>query len=237
MHPDLQLLIEIQSYSDKRAKSQIRCREIPEQINELDEELMCLKKKVEHFQEKIREYKLKINICEGKIKELKEKQGNHRAQLFKLKSNREYQAMNTEIELLAEKISLLETEIIESMEIIDKARDEYDAGKEKLSSEEDRLTKDKKRLDSELQNEKLQLGGFEKAYLEKRNALSEELLDRYDRLIRKHGRAVAELVEKNCGNCCMRVQPQIAAAVQSNSELVNCDKCGVFLFVKEGVVE
>ena len=233
MNPDLQLLMEIQFYSDEIKRLQNRCQEIPEQINELDEELICMTKKVERFKEIIREHELKIRVCEGKIKESKEKQGKYRAQLFKLKSNREYQAMNTEIEMLAEQISQFETEIIESMEIIDETRVKYTAGTEKLSNEERRFNDQKKILNSELKEEKRRLDEMEKAYTEKRSVLSEELTDSYDRLIRRNGRAVAELLDKNCGNCYVKVQPQIAAAVQSNSHLVNCDKCGVFLFVKE----
>jgi uncharacterized protein len=233
LNPDLQVLMEIQFYSDEKTRLKNRCQQIPEQIGELDTRLSRAKKHVDSVKEKIRENELRIRKCESHIRESKDQQGKYRAQLFKLKSNREYQALNAEIETLADRISLLETEIIESMEIIDEAHKEHAAAVENLSLEEKRITSEKKLLNAELQEEKRRLTEMEKAYSEKRNDLSDDLLSQYDKLVRKNGRAVAELSDKNCGNCFVKVQPQIAASIQGNSNLVNCDKCGVFLFVSE----
>ncbi|MBN1295981.1 hypothetical protein JXA80_04320 [bacterium] len=220
----------LQHLLDEIQAHQRRCREIPELIASLTEKLTGARTKVDAIKVSITENEGKIRKSERLITDSRDMQGKYRTQLFKLKSNREYQALNKEIEVLSERISDAETEIILSMEEIDRARDQLTEAEGYLNSEKERIGQEQKVLEAELHEERRRLSEAEIAYRERYGKLGDDIRDNYDRLIRKNGRAVAELNQKSCGNCFVKVRPQIAATAADNNTLVLCDKCGVYLY-------
>ncbi|MCD4652664.1 hypothetical protein K8T06_01875, partial [bacterium] len=163
----------------------------------------------------------------------RDQQGKYRMQLFKLKSNREYQALNKEIELLDKKISESETDIIERMESIDNAEIEQKEAEIYLKKEETRVGLQKATVEKELKEETRRLIEAETVYSKEHGNLDESLRDNFDRLVRKNSRGVAELNGRNCGNCFVKVRPQIAASAMGNTEILTCDTCGVYLYSRE----
>lgn len=227
----------LQSLADEVVRLKRRCNEIPVMIKNLDTQLASSEKKLDSIKTQIKENEGRIRKCESAIQDARDQQGKYRTQLFKLKSNREYQALNTEIVALGEKISASETEIIEIMERNDNAQSMRTDAEKHLKEEKTRISLEKSRFESELKEEQRRLQEAESAYIEIRKSIEESIVMQFDKLVRKNGRAVSELHNKDCGNCFVKVRPQIAASVIGNSNLVNCDKCGVFLYMPEKLSE
>jgi uncharacterized protein len=235
LNPLLNDLMETQFLSDELSRLQKIVKQAPTQIAKLDAQLKTARTKRDSIKDKIQATEMKIRKCESLTKDAKEQQGKYRNQMFTTKSNREYQTLNSEINALNDKISQYETDIIESLEYIDNAKAELSDSEKYLKEEEVRIAEEKDKLNAELREDQRRLQEIESGYTAKRSLLPEELLLHYDKLVRKNGRAVARLDQKTCGNCFVRVQPQIVARAFGNSNLVNCDKCGVFLYVSESL--
>lgn len=233
LNPDLEKLIRLQHLSDEIKRHTKRCDEIPAEINTLESLLKNAQSKIDSVKQKIKDSEGIIRKNERTIADSREMQGKYRTQLFKLKSNREYQALNKEIELLKEKISECETQIIMNMEEIDNSEKDLTEAEAYLKDEKKRIDQLKAERNSELKEEQRRLSEAESAYQEIYGTIDEELRDVYDRLVRKNGRAVAEVNQKCCGNCYVKVRPQIAATAQGNDTLIQCDKCGVYLYNPE----
>ncbi|MBN1879432.1 hypothetical protein JW823_04915 [bacterium] len=237
MNPDLEKLMNIQHLSDEIQRLKKRCDEIPGILLDFDRQLDSSQKKLDSIKSLIKDNEARIRKCEIAIQDARTQQGKYRTQLFKLKSNREYQALNSEITLLGEKISAFETEIIENMENNDSAQCARKQAEEHLKAEKIRIGEEKLKISSELSEEKRRLEDAQAAYERQRQEMDEEIISQFDRLVRKNGRAVSELHGKNCGNCYVKVRPQIAASVIGNTCLLNCDKCGVYLYSVEKSTE
>ncbi len=212
---------------DGRAR---KCNSIPVEISTLDRQLDDAKQRVDKIQSAIQSTNEKIRKNEGAIKECKEQQEKYRGQLFKLKTNREYQTMNSEIQLLNEKISKFETDILELMEEADRWRLELKTAETTLSQERLTVLEKKKELQEVLETEKRQLSDIEQLREALVSRLDVEVMEKYARIQKKRGTAVAEIVSGNCGGCYVKVRPQIAALVRANDSLINCEECGRFLF-------
>lgn len=230
MNPVLKKLIRVQNLADQIKSHQKRCTEVPAQIELLEKQFATAQAKADSVKTKIKDNETKIRKNEQSIADSRDQQGKYRTQLFKLKSNREYKALNKEIEMLNEKISASETAIIEAMEAIDNAGTEMKDAEMHLKEEKARIDLDKKALEHELTEENRRLKEAEDAYASEHESIPEETRVVYDRMVRKNGRGIATIEGKNCGNCYVKVQPRIAATALGNDTLINCDKCGVFLF-------
>ncbi|HPQ39968.1 MAG TPA: hypothetical protein PLV45_06295, partial [bacterium] len=211
MNPDLEKLIRLQHLADEILHHRTRCDSIPREMTQLNSQLEGAVSKVDRITQQIRDSEARIRKNERAISDSREMQGKYRTQLFKLKSNREYQALNKEIELLKTKISECETEIIISMEEIDSAEKKLSDAKAYLKEETQRIEVLKRDLESELKEEQRRLAEAESAYGDVYNELEPVQREDYDRLVRKNGRAVADIHQKCCGNCHVKVRPQIAA--------------------------
>ncbi|MBN1356108.1 hypothetical protein JXA40_07545 [bacterium] len=223
-------LIELHKLDMDIARLRKQCCEIPAQIKLLDGELSRAGQKVAGKQVEIRENEKKIRSREQAIEGHREQQGKYRVQLFKLKSNREYQALNNEILLLNDKISEIETDILEYFERIDAARKDLNRLEMELRELERKIVEKQKVLKEQYRGEEKLLVQKEAERKELIKAIDAEYLERYQRLVRKHGSAVAEIVSGSCGGCYVRIRPQLAALARSNDVLVNCEKCGRFLY-------
>ncbi len=235
MNPLLKILMEVQFLSDELSRLEKLCKQTPELIARLDAQLKTSKKKRDAIKDEIQANEMRIRKCEGLIKDAKDQQAKYRTQMFTTKSNREYQTLNSEINALNDRISQYETDIIETLDLIDEAKESLKKSESHLKDEETRIASEKEKLNVEDQENQRRLHETRAGYTKKRTALPEELLEKYDKLVRKNGRAVSRLDKNTCGNCYVKVQPQIVARVFGNSNLVNCDKCGVFLYVSESL--
>jgi uncharacterized protein len=226
----LDKLIELHKIDSELNDLRKRCREIPVQMDHISDQLNRAKEKIETTKNIISSNEKRIRSNEKMIESHREQQGKYRAQLFKLKSNREYQALNSEISLLDDKISELETDILEVMEQIDKGNNELGKLTSDLKQQEAIIIAQHQDLEKDLKSEQEALGLREKDRADVQQSVDPEIMSRYDRLVRKHGSAVAEIVTGNCGGCFVRIRPQLSAMARSNDQLVNCEKCGRYLF-------
>lgn len=207
-----------------------KCESIPVSISQIDQEINGARSRIENARNDLKEVDRKIRKNEQSIEDSKLQQGKYRVQLFKLKSNREYNALNSEIKLLDEKISMYETEILELMEIMDRTKTKLKELEASILVDESQLVAKKGELEAELAVERKALSGL----MRERSGLlvhvQGDTAKHYDRLLRKMGSAVAEIVEGNCGGCRVRVRPQLSALVRGNDQILQCEHCGRFLY-------
>jgi predicted nucleic acid-binding Zn-ribbon protein len=56
------------------------------------------------------------------------------------------------------------------------------------------------------------------------------VLERYRRLMKKNGRAVAPVVNNVCMGCFVKIPVSLSQKELGNRELRACDKCGIYLY-------
>ena len=228
-------------------KKLIDLQEIDSQLNELEDILGDLPKKVDELivKEKqtikdiedgklrIKEIQLDLNKTELRVKEDNQKIDNLKDQLFKVTTNRQYDALMQEIDHLKEQLDKDETIDIELME-------EKDTLEEQIMNQEKNVESVSKDLSERRENlEKLLHESAEqKAQLESDRdklvkSIEPNVLKRYDviRLARR-GTAVVPILGASCSGCGAVVPPEKIAEIRADKTPYTCDECSRFLFIE-----
>jgi len=168
-----------------------------------------------------------LQTREGNVKKLQ-------SQLFQVKTNKEYSAMQREIETLKADNSVLEEAIIKTLEEIDAAGKDKVKEQQRLAQEQERLKQEKSRIDRELAEIGTQADKLERS----REALVPDIekasLATYEQILSiREGLAMVPLMNDNCGGCYRRLPPQVINQVLLRAALVTCESCNRILYIDE----
>ena len=229
--------------------------DILKQLQAIDGQLFRLRKEerdrpkeLEQAAAQVAAQEAAVKAAEGKLTGLqlahKEKEGELQTregqvrklqgQLFQVKTNKEYSAMQHEIETLKADNSLLEEAILRSFDAIDQAGRDRKAEQAKLAEQQRIFQQEQQRITQALEGVKAAIGKLELD----RKTLTPEVpraaLSTYERILAiRDGLAMVPLVNESCGGCHRRLPPQVLNQVFLKAELVMCESCSRILYFDE----
>jgi predicted nucleic acid-binding Zn-ribbon protein len=209
-------------------------KEIPARLKALDGEIEVLNSNLKQKEEELKA--LQIKHKEKEI-DLGQKEGNIKklqVQLYQIKTNKEYTAMEKEIAGSQADKSLLEEEIIFILDEIEEGAKAIDEKKKHSAEEKQRIDADKKRIDSEKQEIEKRLSELG----EKRKTIipliDRDTLSRYERILQgKDGLALVPVVGENCGGCYVNLPPQIINEIRLKERIMYCERCARMLYIDD----
>ncbi len=163
---------------------------------------------------------------EGEVQKLQ-------GQLFQLKTNKEYSAMQKGIEGLKADNSVLEEEILKLMEEIDRAKERMLTERQNLKNREVSLAAGLAQLDEETKKIKSSIEQLQAARKSLTPKVELPVLARYERILENKGeRALVPVKEDSCGGCHMVLPPQLINEVYLATRLVTCESCARILYIE-----
>ncbi|MEA1880939.1 MAG: C4-type zinc ribbon domain-containing protein [Candidatus Marinimicrobia bacterium] len=205
--------------------------DLPGKVEALKNEESALIKSVEDGKVRIKELDLELHKFDGQMTDIKGKIEKYKDQLFLVTTNKQYDALQHEIDYLKGELDEMETKSLEFTE-------EKESLEERLKFEEENL--ESLRLDLVGRREKLEIlmneSSEEKAKLEfqrdkKRGGIDGATLTRYDRIhVARKGLSVVHVVGSACSGCGAFVPPQIVSEVRAGKGPHTCDSCSRFLY-------
>jgi predicted nucleic acid-binding Zn-ribbon protein len=221
------LLLKLQQLDDQIDALRAEEESIPGRKEELQEGLRVIEEQVGLSKEQSIELAKKRKEQEIELESIDEKKNKFQSQLFQVKSNREYEALQHEITALEEKKSELEDRILETLEGSEEVSKSI-AGQEKaLASEGTKVREEESKLDSKLKEltEKIAIKNDERTRLVV--DLDKKLLKRYERIrASKGGLAVTTVENGACGGCFRRIPPHEMQTLKKDDRIVTCEQCG-----------
>lgn len=204
---------------------------VPPRIAAAKADLESEKRHMDAAKAKIVELEKKKKSKELDVAAKEEAARKHQAQLNELKSNDAYKAMQGEIEKEKAAASDLETEILQIMEDIDKARAEEKQAVAEFKKTEEFARKDLEKLEAELSHAK---GRFETAKSEREQSAAPvpaDMLKIYNH-VRSRGKpdAIVPVVDAHCGSCQINLAPSVIVELTKLKNLVTCESCQRILF-------
>ena len=170
---------------------------------------------------------LELATHEEKIKKLQ-------GQLFQVKTNKEYTAMQHEIEGAKADNSLLEETIIKLLEQIDHTQAQASQARQDWQQREAQVKTDIQRIEGEITTVDQALQKMEADRQRLTPSLDPRILAQYERVLHnRNGLALVPLVGEACGGCHMVLPPQVANEVSQQKQLVSCDNCARLLYYDE----
>jgi len=155
----------------------------------------------------------------------------HQGQLYQVKTNQEYKALEKEIGSVKADVSLLEEEIINMLEKVDqikkdvvKEKDMLEGEKKKIQEEKQKIEIEKKAAEEEFNN----LNNMRKEFTEK---IDKNTLSKYERILKnRDGLAMVPVIADACGGCNMNLPAQVINEAKLKKGLTLCGNCARILY-------
>ncbi|MFN5423729.1 MAG: zinc ribbon domain-containing protein [bacterium] len=228
-------LLNLQKVESKLDEIAILKGELPIEVRDLEDEIQGLHARETRLEEEINGINEFIKQKKEAILHSEELIKKYEKQSDNVKNNREYEAINKELEMQTLEVKLCERHIKDANEeIAEKAR-VLEGAKKTIAAKEANLKVKKGELDKiigETEKEEKEYRGLaEKA----RQAVDARLLTSFDR-IRKNfhnGLAVVTVVRDACGGCFNSIPPQRQSEIRQHKKIIVCENCGRVLVDEE----
>lgn len=227
----LSQMYKLQKVDSKLDEIKVMKGELPMEVSDLEDDIAGLETREQKLTDTIADIDHEINQHRANIKESEALIARYKQQLDNVKNNREYDALNKEIDFQQLEIQLSEKKINKGLA-------------EKASKEESlKNLSDKKAIRSkDLEAKKTELAGIiEKTEKEEEKLIKESdkarkdieprLLKAYDKIRTsyRNGLAVVPIAREACGGCYNKIPPQIQIEIGVMKNIIACEHCGRIL--------
>lgn len=208
-----------------------RIKRKPQELQQDKLKVDEVKRKLEAIKQKIKDQELEHRQMDKSLNEAQQSLEKTTVLQNQAKSNDEYQAHQRKIDSLKDKISDLETSILEGFDKQERLADEQTAQQALLTKAEGILSE--ARLTNATEMAAL---GAEKARIEgQRKEVMGQLTgdDRstYEKIFSKHGaKTIVSMLDGICQSCFVSLRPNDQEAVRQGTKLVVCPHCGHILY-------
>jgi predicted nucleic acid-binding Zn-ribbon protein len=184
-----------------------------------------MRKKIKSIDVLRKEKEIELQTKEASVKK-------YQAQLYQIKTNKEYTSLLSEIEGLKADSSVLEEDILKLFEETDRIRDEIKKEEGQLAQDKDVLRNEEEKVKQELEV----IGARLKELNQARGVLTPRvilpLLDRYERILKnRNGLAVVSAENDSCQGCHMELPPQVINEMRLKKEIIYCENCARIVYI------
>jgi predicted nucleic acid-binding Zn-ribbon protein len=227
----LAYLIELQKLDLNIDKINVKKRDLPEKIAQMDEEFRTYIANMDESKEKFEELNKRHSEKEDKLRRGIDTLKKTKERLLEVKTNKEYQAILKEIETIESKNSQNEDEIISALEELDHVRIELKTKEKDFDAYRLQYEKEKKRIEEEISQLDIDLSDCMRISKDLRRQIRKELLKKYETIkSKRNGLAVVLVWKEVCGGCHMNIPPQLYIELQRSTDLLSCPNCNRIIY-------
>lgn len=234
MNGDLELLLKLQNIDYDLGELERSKEYIPDMMENLRKEVEDSKNRFETLQGELSSAKVEQNDIDLTVKQKQERLKELQGQMMAIKTNKEYDALVSEIDKLKDDIGQLETRGLELLEIIENNEKEMSGLKEQLDSIEKVNEDQLKSLQEQIDSVGAKIDDKQKERKELADQVGKRARLVYERIRKGKGGAVVVAVKKRaCGACYKALPPQKIQEIRKGEMLITCDSCGRMLIWTE----
>ncbi|HLT41085.1 MAG TPA: C4-type zinc ribbon domain-containing protein [Sphingobacteriaceae bacterium] len=205
--------------------------ELPIEVADLEDEVAGLETRIAKIRAELDDKEDAIVARKNMIKDSQAAIKKYEVQLNEVKNNREFDALNKEVEIQGLEIQVCEKKIREIEYDIQIKTENYDRTQEDLESRKQDLAAKKEELANIVseteKDEKALSSKIEKAEAK----IEERLLVAYNRLRKSavNGLAVVTIDRDSCSGCFNQIPPQRQLDIRQRKKIIVCEHCGRIL--------
>jgi len=233
----LDSLVKLSELDNKIAFLKKQLERIPVAVAEKREEFRTEERTLETAQEELSAMKKEHRQAEGALDGHLEKIRKLNEQTSLVKTNKEYQTLLGEIDVLKGQQDGYEEKILELMEKSGEVERQIRVAKEEVAREKAEFEKEETKLLAEGETLRQEMETHESARGEILPAIEQANLDTYLKVKNLRGDAVAEVREELCLGCRVSVPPQQFADVIMKESIQTCSHCQRILYSPQVVEE
>ncbi len=202
--------------------------ELPMEVRDLEDEIVGLETRVNRLDNNVADIESEIARHSNNIKEAEALIERYEKQMDNVKNNREYDALQKELELQRLEIQLSEKKSRESLVIKTNKQETLNAAKERLDGKKADLEVKKVELEKIIEKTESDEQKLIKKSEKARKKIEDRLLKAYDRVRTnyRNGLAVVSVARDSCGGCFNKIPPQVQLEIGMRKKILACEHCG-----------
>jgi len=207
----------------------------PKEMKKLDEKQNVEKERIQKDREKIELLEKERRQREGRLNSEQDKIKRAEGRMFEVKTNKEYQALLSEIDAIKKACSKEEEEILQVLDEIDELKRNLAKREKEMAITLEKIEAERKGLQERMAHDDL----VWKRATERREVLSKQLESQLSKLYgtlkeKRQGVGVVTIKDGTCQGCFVNVPPQMYIEVQKNNALIRCPNCNRILYWEGG---
>ena len=228
-------LYTLQSVDSQIDKIKIIRGELPQAIQDLEDEIAGLNTRIENLTNGITECEEGIKSRKNEIIDHGEMIKKYQKQQDNVRNNREYEAINKEIEFQDLEIQLCERKNKEAAAKIKELNQHIEAAQILLDGRTQELQQKKDELDDIIKDTEIEEAQLLKKSEEQSQYIEDRYLTAYQRIraAARNGLAVVTIDRDACGGCFSKIPPQRQTEIRMHKKVIVCEHCGRILVDKD----
>ena len=232
---ELTLLYKLQETDSKIDEIQRLRGELPLEVKDLEDELAGLETRISKAQEDIAQKEKDIVAKNEEIKDAEAQIKKYEEDQRQVRNNREFDAIDKEIEFQKLTIELAQKRIREYKNDIENKKQQLELAKTKFSERKDDLNVKETELNTIINETKAEEYHLKAQAEQITSTIEERLVVAYGRLRHnaRNGLAIATVERDACGGCFNKIPPQRQLDIKSHKKIIVCEYCGRILVDKD----
>ena len=238
MLADLEHLIELQQVD-------LRLQELTRQLDSFPQRRAEAEQELKHARDKIETARARHTDClkqrkklELDVQQVEERVAKHKSQMYEVKSNEAYRALQEEVTTEEKAKAKLEDQELEIMLAAEELEKQIKAAEAELARVEKSVAAALRQLGEEQAVCEKELAAQTAQRDALRGQTDGEALTVYDRIARAHGGiALAEARDEVCLVCRIHIRPQTFAEVRRGDQIHYCESCHRILYYRAPAAE
>jgi len=230
LQKDLSLLLDLQEIDDHLGELERSKIYLPEMIHNLEKEISDLENSLEENGTSLQDCEREQRLLELEIETNKQELEKYQGQMRVIKTNKEYDALISEIDAKKREIADKEERVLTLMAQIDEHREKQAEIKNNLKTANENNAEQLAALKA--QESTLQAKIDEKMELRKNvvKDINRQIIGIYERVRKgKGGLVVVPIRKKACGGCFKQIPPQKIQEIRRGDRIFSCESCGRIL--------
>ncbi|MGA9527387.1 MAG: C4-type zinc ribbon domain-containing protein [Terriglobales bacterium] len=230
MLPDIEKLLELQVVDQEIRKLKDEIAELPKRIAVIEQKLAGTNAQLEKARAAAKADETNRKKFESAIQDLQGKISKYRDQSLAVKTNEQYKALLQEIQFAEQEIRINEDRILEVMVNVEGREKEVKAAEARFKAETAEIEKEKEDARRVTAEDQKKLAEWNAKRDGLRHGIDEDLLRRYERVLKFRGSGIAEVRDQKCMGCQVMLRPQTYNEVRNGGQLMYCDSCQRVLY-------
>jgi predicted nucleic acid-binding Zn-ribbon protein len=227
----LKVLWNLQQIDSQLDEIQILKGELPMEVSDLEDEIAGLDTRMKKLKATLKESEQEIAKMQTTAKEADANIKRYQKQLEEVRNDREYEALQKEIELAKLDIQISEKKVREAKAVLDSKKDGLAVAEAKMEAKQKELDAKKVELQGIIEKTEQEENRLRTQTEKARKGIEERLLNAYDKTRRtyRNGLSVVTVERNSCGGCFNNVPPQVQLEIGLHKKIIACEHCGRIL--------
>ena len=221
-------LVTLQKIDSKLDELKVLKGELPMEVADLEDEIQGLHSRQLRIEEEINGITEFIEQKKEAIKESGALVKKYEKQSNNVKNNREFEAINKEIEMQQLEVKLAEKHIKDATDEISEKAVLLEKAKKTIGAKEGILNTKKEELEKIIASTEKEEKHFNKLAAEAKDSVDPRLLTSYTKIRHsyRNGLAVVQVERDACGGCFYAIPPQKQSEIRQHKKIMVCENCG-----------